>query len=363
MNGAISSLNNAGDAVLGPSVLVNGSLSPALFTNGVLVAVNALFPPGSGWVAATADRINDGGEIAGTGQLNGVIAAFVLTPVPPVTYTIRNVCDFSCTGTLLSNSGSVVVFEQFPAQPQMAVNSPLHGVTAIPSSVKVVNAINDVGVIAGADMSARAIVSAPPYSAIENLNSVFGWGAGSAMGINDGGDILGFGIPATHVPLFSRLSILNLNQINNSGAITGSYLDRARNTHYFLFSPLGGVSQLGGRPVALSNVGHVLIQNAAGGYGIQSAGSVVPLPAGYTWKALNDLDEVVGDAADTADPNRAFLYSVSRGLVQLSTGLVPSGFYLSSAVAINDSGEILVSVQVANQSSGTSALLVPGNPQ
>jgi hypothetical protein len=86
---------------------------PALFTSGQLVDLNGLFPPGSGWVAQTSDRINDTGEIAGTGTVNGLPAAFVLTPVPSATYSAQSLCA-PCTGILLSNSGFPVSRETSP---------------------------------------------------------------------------------------------------------------------------------------------------------------------------------------------------------------------------------------------------------
>jgi hypothetical protein len=41
-----------------------------------------LVAPGSGWTLDQATQINDDGQIAGIGVLNGVAEAYLLTPVP-----------------------------------------------------------------------------------------------------------------------------------------------------------------------------------------------------------------------------------------------------------------------------------------
>jgi hypothetical protein len=356
--GIISSLNNMGDAVLGPFSIVDPPV-PVLFTNGQMINVNTLFPVGAGWVARTTDHINDAGQIAGVGTLNGVPGAYVLSPSPPTSYTLRNICDYSCSATLLSNSGSAVVFEQFPSIPQFAVISRLRGVMTIPSSAKGVNAMNDRDEIAGVDLLGRAFVSSPPYTELENLNSVFGWSSGSAVGINDGGDLIGSGTPANFGSLFPGLNVTGVYQINSARQITGSYLNASNNTHYFLYSPVSGIAELGGKPLALSSEGHVLIQTLAGSYGIQTTNATIALPSGYIWQALNNQDEVVGDAVNTMDVNRAFLYSANRGLVRLAALVTSPGYYLTSAVAINDGGEILANIESTDLSFQTSALLIP----
>lgn len=52
-----------------------------LWENGVMIDLNDMIPAGSGWVLRQAQGINDVGQIAGTGYLNGVTRAFLLTPV------------------------------------------------------------------------------------------------------------------------------------------------------------------------------------------------------------------------------------------------------------------------------------------
>jgi probable HAF family extracellular repeat protein len=84
-------VNNLGDIVGVSSVgLWSGDfndLHAALWHNGQGYDLNDLIDPTSGWRLVTAGGINDRGQIAGWGYLNGSISAFVLTPAPePATW-------------------------------------------------------------------------------------------------------------------------------------------------------------------------------------------------------------------------------------------------------------------------------------
>jgi probable HAF family extracellular repeat protein len=56
-------------------------------TTGGMQLLNDLIDPASGWNLQTAAAINDRGQIAGTGAVNGTIHAFRLTPIVPRTLT------------------------------------------------------------------------------------------------------------------------------------------------------------------------------------------------------------------------------------------------------------------------------------
>jgi probable HAF family extracellular repeat protein len=51
-----------------------------LYQNAAMVDLNQLLPPNSGWLLLSARGINDRGQIVGTGFLNGVRHAYLLTP-------------------------------------------------------------------------------------------------------------------------------------------------------------------------------------------------------------------------------------------------------------------------------------------
>jgi probable HAF family extracellular repeat protein len=65
--------------VADPSILDTYLNRGFLYSNGKLHNLNDLIPPNSGWVIEEATGINDRGEIAGTGTLNGVTYAVLLT--------------------------------------------------------------------------------------------------------------------------------------------------------------------------------------------------------------------------------------------------------------------------------------------
>ena len=50
-----------------------------LYSNGKMYDLNSLIPPNSGWVIEVGQGINDKGEIAATGTLNGTQHALLLT--------------------------------------------------------------------------------------------------------------------------------------------------------------------------------------------------------------------------------------------------------------------------------------------
>jgi len=80
-NSQVRGLNRAGQAV-GLSTLGGGATDThaVLWQDGRIVDLNTLLPQGSTWTLEDARSINDCGEIAGFGILNGRKRAFVLTP-------------------------------------------------------------------------------------------------------------------------------------------------------------------------------------------------------------------------------------------------------------------------------------------
>jgi probable HAF family extracellular repeat protein len=73
-------INNSGQAV----GYVRAGTAPQhafLYTNGVRVDLNTLILPNTGWTLLSATAINDAGQIAGNGQVNGQSHAFRLDPV------------------------------------------------------------------------------------------------------------------------------------------------------------------------------------------------------------------------------------------------------------------------------------------
>jgi probable HAF family extracellular repeat protein len=76
---ALWALNNQGQAV-GESTDGDEVDHAILVENGVVHDLNDLISADSGWILLFADGINDRGQIAGTGLLNGDVRSFLLTP-------------------------------------------------------------------------------------------------------------------------------------------------------------------------------------------------------------------------------------------------------------------------------------------
>lgn len=72
-----NAINNRG-WVVGTSTTGSGTNQAFLWRNGVLLDLNSLIPPASGWVLTNATAINEVNEIAGNGLFNGQPRAFIL---------------------------------------------------------------------------------------------------------------------------------------------------------------------------------------------------------------------------------------------------------------------------------------------
>lgn len=76
-----NSINNWGD-VVGFSITMSFTSRAFLWRKGVITDLNTVIPANAGWVLMSAGHINDAGQIAGYGVLNGNLHAFLLTPSP-----------------------------------------------------------------------------------------------------------------------------------------------------------------------------------------------------------------------------------------------------------------------------------------
>jgi hypothetical protein len=76
----------------------------AIWQAGVVTDLNSQLPKGSGWVLERAFAINDNGEVAGVGTLNGAPHAFLLKPTVTVSGTVFGVAcsEESCKRTGLA---------------------------------------------------------------------------------------------------------------------------------------------------------------------------------------------------------------------------------------------------------------------
>lgn len=73
---------NAGGVVVGVSTDVFEQQHAVIWEGGQLAMLDSMIASGSGWSLTTAADINNAGQIAGYGTLNGSTHAFLLTPLP-----------------------------------------------------------------------------------------------------------------------------------------------------------------------------------------------------------------------------------------------------------------------------------------
>jgi hypothetical protein len=248
-----------------------------------------------------------------------------------------------------------------------------------PPGIAEIKGINAAGDIVGTASSGEPFVSAPPYDTATNLSSVFGWISGSALAVNDRGDIVGRGSfpatdgtglarPFTFDAWFPGLDITSAVTVNNARQVIGMKSGSGA-SQYFLFAPGRGTTQLPATPLVLNNRGDILFTSTTGDY-IQTSFARIPLPSGYSWTAMNDAEEVVGysstpssGATPTVQP---VYFSVPTGLIDLTTRVLnPETYIQITPVAINNRGEIAVEYRYPSDPTVAPAvgvgLLVPAN--
>jgi probable HAF family extracellular repeat protein len=71
---------DAAGRVVGAATGTDGQRYAALWQGGAPVDLNGLLPADSGWHLVRANGINDAGQIAGAGRINGQVHGYLLTP-------------------------------------------------------------------------------------------------------------------------------------------------------------------------------------------------------------------------------------------------------------------------------------------
>lgn len=287
---SIGSAVNATGQVAGYS-LINGDSHAFLFANGTMQDIGTLGGPYS-----YAFGINDGGKVVGRASTAGASGdrAFVYskdsgivdlnTSLPPGT----NATLSYATG--INNAEQIAAFGEAENQ----------GVRAF---LYANGAIQDLGTLGGYNSFSQGINQVgwvTGYSSVASgYSHAFLYSMGKMRDLGTLGGIESFGIA-----------------VNNTGQVTGTsytatYPDNSAFKHAFLYAN-GVMKDLG-----------TLGGTFSWGYGINSVG------------------QVVGNATDSSGASRAFLYSLTTGMVDLNT-LLPdnSGWRLLSANAISDKGQV-----------------------
>lgn len=110
-------------AVNGKGQVVGTNGHAFLWQNGVTSDLNSLAPADSGWVLEAASAINDKGQIAGWGKLNGMTHAFLLSRIS--TAIVTTVSAASYGNKLAAEAISAAFGEQMATATQMATSIPL----------------------------------------------------------------------------------------------------------------------------------------------------------------------------------------------------------------------------------------------
>lgn len=239
------------------------------------------------------------------------------------------------------------------------------GLFGMPASYA--SAINDNGTIAGNFVTAEGVEHAFVYQA----GAVHDIGAAVALGMNAGGDIVGQTYTSTGAVafLYRGSSLIELGYLGNGNVSRATAINDAGHivgesnlaagaqapTHPFLFDgaawfDLGTLTGVGvTSAVAINNAGHIAGYSDAGRgrthVFFYEDGAMTDLGSfgGFdvTIGEMNALGQVVGTGNTPDGPDVAFI-SRDGTLVDLNTLIDPaSGWAITSALDINDSGQII----------------------
>lgn len=257
-------------------------------------------------------------------------------------------------------------------------------INTLGSDVSVATAMSGTAEIAGYNIFYSDPISefqAFLYSngSMKNINAASLFPAGTAAwGVNNSGQVVGTGYLSGsnfHAFLYSGGKMVDLGPkgsyqasavaINNAGQIVGSYYFTSGKTGQFLYSG-GKITTLpipsGSSAVsafAINDTGEIAgaiypssgapARAASLNNGVWSDLGIISGALASTAKAINISGEIVGTAVfrqtqyHPPKPGKHVPFiSTAKGLVDLNTLISPgSGFTLTDAVAINDSGQIL----------------------
>lgn len=301
-------------------------------------------------------------------------------------------------GKALNNLGQAAGASTSPATiATFFSNGHATSINTLGASISFGTSINDLGQIAGEEMQPNdpcTCFHAFLYSngAMKNIENASLFPAGTeAYAINKSGQVVGTGFPAAggssfHAFLYSAGKMIDLNpfngyqsiakSINDSGQIIGSSTgdgtksNPGASTWLYANGKITNISGSGNGGVYINNNGQIAGENSAGHGALYNNGSWTDLGglAGGATSAtgVNLSGQAIGTAIFPVKSYHPFIPGkhvavifTSGGAVDLNT-LIPanSGFTLTDARAINDSGQIAV---VATNSAGKprAVLLTP----
>lgn len=293
---------NANGQVAGSSFTAGqpSEMHPTLYSNGTLVDLGTL-----GGKNASAFQVNASGQVAGTSETKG------------------------------DNNQNAHAF--------LYANGKMNDLGTLGGQYSAASGLNDAGQVVGVADTGVGTLHTHAFlyagGTMTDLGTLGGYYS-AASAINNGGQIVGqASLPydasrpfeGQHAFLFSQGKMTDLGTLPGSGSSVASSINASgdivgESGHAFLFrqGKMTDLGTLGGTSSAASAIND---QGQVVGNSTLAAASPPPNPAG---NLINDWS-----------PRHAFLYSGGR-MVDLNT-LIPadSGWLLSSAVSINDLGQIV----------------------
>jgi probable HAF family extracellular repeat protein len=192
------------------------------------------------------------------------------------------------------------------------------------------HAINDLGQVVGYGNDRAALYSGGSIQNLGTLPAPYDWNS-FAYGVNDNGQVVGGSqhapAGASHAFLYTGGSMQDIGtlpapydyhciayDINNLGQIVGDSRGFSSSEHAFLYSG-GSMLDLGaGSPIAINNLGQVLVRNSVDTYiysgGImQNLNSLIVPGSGCTFAAtgINDLGQICGYGTNSSGQTHALL--------------------------------------------------------
>ena len=226
---------------------------------------------------------------------------------------------------------------------------------------------------------ATGVYSGGTWSYLD-INGILGTtgGRGMAQAVNDAGTVTGYATYAisgyyTYVHAFARSSsggVTDLGSLPGMDSSIGNAINASGDVAGMAFlSDFGGSVSVIGDPGVGDQA--FLAVNGPGGYTMTDLGAPAGDNASEAY-GVNKYDMVVGDASDNFSGQHAFLwttgvvpfYGLSLGPNDLNTlatnaGVLPSGWVITNARGINDSGQITGSATDSNSVSHAFVLSLP----
>jgi probable HAF family extracellular repeat protein len=302
--------------------------------------------PGTGGLGSVVTGLNDKGQVVGRARVGNTsdFHAFIWTRQAG-TRDLGTLGGFTFSEAVdINNHGTVIGDSQVPRPGQLNLAHATRWTfvkgsphiqdlgTLVPNQSTIAVAINDAGLIAG-------------YAGITpSVSHAFAWT--SATGLIDIGTL---GCDSS-----------DARAVGANGEVAGNSTTRRGALHAFLWTRATGIQDLGtaggthSAVVTMSPNGHIVgtVRTQQGmehamswtrATGMKDLGTLPGALVSMAW-GVNNVGQVVGESQASGEPFHAFLWTAASGMIDLNKRVpkLPRGMLLETALAISDSGSIVV---------------------